>query len=80
MYDKVWPTDYNTQIAIVKLRYQAGYASAADVPETIKLAIKMAAGYLYFNRTKIDSMPTFGVDAFPLGFKNLLWPYREDLF
>ncbi len=48
-YGKVWPfTRYKSNA--VAVTYVAGYADAASVPETAKLAIKMLAAHWYQNR------------------------------
>lgn len=53
----------------VQIRFEAGAASASDVPETIKQAILIIIGTLYLNRTDmVYKMPTLS--------EYLLNPYR----
>jgi uncharacterized phiE125 gp8 family phage protein len=46
-YDETWPTDVRDQINAVRVRFVAGFGSAADVPEDIKQWIKIAVGTMY---------------------------------
>lgn len=48
-YGTSWP-DTRDQVNAVAVRYLAGYASAAAVPESIKSWIKLAVGSMYTNR------------------------------
>ena len=48
-YDTEWP-DTRDQINAVKVRYVAGYANAAAVPESIKSWIKLQVGAMYESR------------------------------
>jgi len=48
-YAESWPTT-REQINAVKLRYTAGYADAASVPESIKAWIKLTVSSQYENR------------------------------
>ena len=49
-YQQVWPSillrDYNA----VVVEYSAGYADAASVPQTIKMAMKLLIGHWFENR------------------------------
>ncbi len=49
-YGTVWPST-KADVAAVKLRYVAGYASVADVPNAIKSWIKLQIGAMYENRS-----------------------------
>lgn len=49
VYAGVWP-DTRAEINAVKVRYVAGYASAADVPQSIKSWILLQVGSIYANR------------------------------
>lgn len=53
--DEAWPTDLqpNRRLPIV-LRFIAGYASAAAVPEEIKAAVRLALTWLYEDRGPSD--------------------------
>lgn len=48
-YDTTWP-DTRDQINAVTVVYQAGYADAASVPESIKAWIKLQVGAMFENR------------------------------
>lgn len=49
IYDTEWPATRD-QANAVKVRYVAGYANAAAVPEPIKAWIKLQVGAMYENR------------------------------
>lgn len=50
---QTWPSTLADR-DVVTVRYTAGYASAAAVPESIKQWIKLAIGDMYENRTASD--------------------------
>ena len=50
IYDGSWPST-RVQINAVALRYVAGYADAASVPESIKAWIKLMIGAMYESRS-----------------------------
>lgn len=56
--DKAWPTtgDYPNAVTV---EYEAGFADAASVPESFKVAMKLLIGFLYENR---EDMPLSGVN------------------
>ena len=74
-YETYWP-DTSTRINTVEVRYIAGYgATAADVPETLKLAIKMLVNHYYDNRSAYN----YGdckLDFVPMGIKSLIYRYK----
>lgn len=47
-----WPTSYD-QINSVRIRYVAGYATAADIPYAVRQWIKIRVGDLYANRESV---------------------------
>ncbi|MBK5203857.1 MAG: phage head-tail connector protein [Polaromonas sp.] len=49
VYAGVWP-ETRDEINAIKVRYVAGYADAASVPESIKSWIKLQVGAMYENR------------------------------
>lgn len=53
VYDGTWP-DTRSEINAVKVRYVAGYADAASVPEGIKSWIKLQVGMMYVNRESVN--------------------------
>lgn len=61
-YATQWPETY-PEINAVKVRYTAGYANAAAVPETIKDWIKIRIGSMYEHREElIAGVPVAKVD------------------
>lgn len=61
-----WP-DTREQINAVALRYVAGYATVADVPESIKSWIKLQVGAMHRNRESESAVQTYA-----LGFADRL--------
>ena len=59
----------------VTVRFVAGYASAARVPEAIKSAMKLLIGHWYGSREAVVYGQTAPV-AIPVGVDALLWPYK----
>lgn len=80
-YGKSWPTP-RAQFNAVTIAYVAGYAAgegsptdyAANVPESIKAAIKLQMGHLHENREAVNVGNI--VTEIPLGVRNLLWMHR----
>ena len=66
VYGGVWP-DTREQINAVALRYVAGYATAANVPDSIKAWIKLQVGAMYENRQAEGAVQTYA-----LGFADRL--------
>lgn len=66
VYGGVWP-DTREQINAVALRYVAGYAAAANVPDSIKAWIKLQVGAMYENRQAEGAVQTYA-----LGFADRL--------
>jgi uncharacterized phiE125 gp8 family phage protein len=66
VYSGVWP-DTRAQINAVALRYVAGYAAAANVPDSIKAWIKLQVGAMYENRAAEGAVQTYA-----LGFADRL--------
>lgn len=67
----VWPAT-RAQTNAVALRYVAGYAAAANVPDSIKAWIKLQVGAMYENREAEGTVQTYA-----LGFADrLLDRYR----
>lgn len=65
-YNTEWPATRD-QINAVKVRYVAGYANAAAVPESIKSWIKLQVGAMYENREAETERQTY-----QLGFADRL--------
>jgi hypothetical protein len=56
-YGTIWPYTRGLP-GDLAVRYVAGYGTAADVPEDVKLAILMMVGYMFQNRGDEDvAMP-----------------------
>jgi len=72
-YGEAWPS-IRDQAGAVKIRYSAGYASAAAVPDAIKAAIRLIVGHQYANREDVVSGTI--VSKVPNGADYLLRPYR----
>lgn len=66
VYGGMWPVNRD-QINAVALRYVAGYAAAANVPESIKAWIKLQVGAMYENREAEGVVQTYA-----LGFADRL--------
>ena len=65
-YNGTWP-DSRDQINAVALRYVAGYATAAAVPDSIKAWLKLQVGAMYENRQAEGTVQTYA-----LGFADRL--------
>lgn len=66
VYGSSWPSTRD-QINAVVVRYSAGYADAASVPESIKSWIKLQVGAMYENREREGAVQTHA-----LGFADRL--------
>lgn len=66
VFGGTWP-DTREQINAVALRYVAGYAAAANVPDSIKAWIKLQVGAMYENRQAEGAVQTYA-----LGFADRL--------
>jgi uncharacterized phiE125 gp8 family phage protein len=64
--DSLW---FDNSYTGVKVTYEAGYPTAADIPALIKQAMLLIIGYLYNNREDVN-------DRFPKASENLLNSYR----
>ena len=75
-YNCIWPTTRNV-INAVTLTYLAGYGAAADVPDSVKAAIKLLVGNWYENReqTIVGTISS----PLPFGVRELLWPNRVEV-
>lgn len=69
-YDGAWP-ETRDEINAVKVRYVAGYASAAEVPAAIKSWILLQVGALYENRES-EAVKLGRGSALKLGFVDAL--------
>lgn len=71
-YGKIWPTTL-PQIGAVQVNFVAGYgATADDVPDNVKVAVKLLVGHLYENREEVAAGVSLA--ELPLGVAALLGP------
>lgn len=68
VYGRFWPGTV-IQPNVIIITYQAGYGAATDVPEPIKMGIKLVAMSLYDGVTLTQS-------SLPKAAEMLLYPYR----
>jgi uncharacterized phiE125 gp8 family phage protein len=59
-YGTSWPSS-RCEVNAVKLRYVAGYANAAAVPELIKAWIKLQVGAMFANRSAEGTAQTYAL-------------------
>lgn len=72
-----WPNNPLWQLNPVSIRIDVGYGLASDVPDDIKAAILLLAGYLYENREQaLKDTPR----TLPFAAENLLMPYVAGWF
>lgn len=71
-YQKSWPTT-RAQLAAVQIRFVAGYGGSVAVPESAKLAMKLAIGHWYENREQVVDGR---IAELPEGFEALIWQHR----
>lgn len=74
-YNSSWPATRAVTNAVI-LTYSAGYGTAADVPDTVKAAIKLLVGHWYEHRESVSDIP---VQVLPQAVEALLWPERTDI-
>ena len=71
-----WPSDTLAAANGVRVRYVAGYGSAAAVPNPIRQAVLLLIGTLYENRESVLVAQGVTVAQLPFGVEALLMPYR----
>ena len=74
VFGATWPVTL-PQIAAVSVLFDAGYGTAADVPEGIKAWIKLRVGSLYEHREDFALVSRGRIEALPF-VDGLLDPYR----
>ena len=74
VFDQIWPICL-PQIGAVSVTFDAGYGSAAQVPEGIKSWIKLRLGSLYAHREEVAVLSRGRVEALPF-IDGLLDPYK----
>lgn len=70
--DQQWPQTYD-RLHAVQIEMNVGYASAAAIPLSIRLAVLMLTMHLYDHPSATDGEKVMET---PLGYDSLLWPHR----
>jgi uncharacterized phiE125 gp8 family phage protein len=73
--DLYWPQTKTGRRNAVLVTYLAGWASAAVVPDEIKIAILHLIGHWYSNKEAVV-MSSIGYNV-PNTFETMLWPHRD---
>lgn len=73
-YDESWPSDALFNMNPITITFTCGYGSANEVPEDIKLAIKMLAAHWYENREPVITGTI--VANVPVTVDALIWNHR----
>ena len=60
----------------VRVRFEAGYGGAEDVPRAIRQAVLLIVGALYENREQVIVAQGVNLALLPFGIEALLAPYR----
>lgn len=73
-YDKSWPSDSLYNVNPITVRFVCGYGTAADVPASLKHAVKLLAAHWYENR---EPVVVGSITAnIPMTVDALIWPHR----
>lgn len=72
-----WPTTTLRPAGGIKITFTAGHATATDVPQLMKSAIKLIVGDLYENRENTIVAQGISVTEAPIGAKNILHNLRK---
>lgn len=71
-----WPLVILYPTGAIHIQFTAGYASAADIPQAILLAMKMLISQWYENREPVITGTSSNVGQLPFAVEALLRPYR----
>jgi uncharacterized phiE125 gp8 family phage protein len=74
VFGQIWPICL-PQIGAVSVTFDAGYGTAAQVPEGIKSWIKLRVGSLYAHREEVAALSRGRIDSLPF-IDGLLDPYK----
>ena len=74
VFGQIWPICL-PQIGAVSVTFDAGYGTAAQVPEGIKSWIKLRVGSLYAHREEVAAISRGRIDSLPF-IDGLLDPYK----
>lgn len=68
-YGLSWPSIRSVTNAVT-ITYEAGYGTAAAVPDDVKAAIRLLVGHLFEHREAVSEIK---LDIVPIAVKSLLW-------
>jgi hypothetical protein len=74
VFGQIWPICL-PQIGAVSVTFDAGYGTAAQVPEGIKSWIKLRVGSLYAHREEVAALSRGRIESLPF-IDGLLDPYK----
>lgn len=77
-YSKTWPSTRDV-LAAVKVRFTAGYSTAADVPGDLKAGMLLVIGHLYENREEVI-VGSLTAAQLPMGAQTIFEKYRVGRF
>lgn len=72
-----WPTTKSGKPASVRIRMTVGKASASDIPEVLKLAVKLLVAHWFLNREETTPVD---LRTIPYGVRDLIWANTETHF
>lgn len=78
-FGKSWPTTYGV-VNAVEIRFTAGFADAASVPQEIKHALLLLIGAWFEHREEVIAGASFSSLPAPAAVDSLLRPYVIDYF
>src|SRR5450830_1425020 len=73
VFGQIWPVCL-PQIGVVSVTFDTGYGATADVPEGIKIWIKLRVGSLYAHREEVALINRGKIEPLPF-IDGLLDPY-----
>ena len=80
-YNDDWPTETLHNNNPIAIEFQCGYSTTNNIPETLKLAMKLIIGHGYENRENVTVTPSgMNMQETPWAVKTLLAPYRMFTF
>jgi uncharacterized phiE125 gp8 family phage protein len=72
-----WPTTKSGKPGSVRIRMTVGKATAAEIPEVFKLAIKLLVAHWFVNREETTPVD---LRTIPYGVRDLIWANSETHF
>ena len=70
-FNRDWP-NVRADREVITVRYDAGYGTDADVPDTAKTAILMLVAHWFENREAVDVATGGTVSEIPFGFESII--------